>query len=135
MCVQNCVLKPPQLADSLLAMLQAHLRLTRDQQLQIIECFKHYKKVSTKLFLMQPQLGSIWSKSASLLSSGCVMQATEPLVAKRTMICATLGKVSRAALWALAEQQDVLLRSGVQSCHLNSCFCTPAAFRAESPQQ
>eukprot|EP00891_Asterochloris_glomerata_P008465 jgi/Astpho2/8465/Aster-08364 len=44
--------------------LVAHLRLTRDQQLQIIECFKHYKK------------------------------ATEPLVAKRTMICATLGKLS-----------------------------------------
>ena len=61
--------------------------------------------------LIEPQLGSIWSKFTSLLSLGCFMQATEPLVAKRTMICATLGKVSGLALWAVAEQQDVLLRS------------------------
>ena len=47
--MQTCVLEPPQLADRFPAWLQTHLRLTRDQQLQIIECYKQYKKVSTKL--------------------------------------------------------------------------------------
>ena len=47
--LNNCVLEPQELADGFLGLLQTHLRLTRDQQLQIIECYKQYKKVSTKL--------------------------------------------------------------------------------------
>ena len=57
------------------------------------------------------------------------MQATEPLVAKRTMICATLGKVGGLALWALAEQQ-VRLRS---ECSLAPS--TPASAHLQLSEQ